>query len=126
MKLTRSLEDYLKNIYIIERTKGFVRLKDIGNKLGVKPSSANHAIKKLAENGLISYEKYEYIKLTEKGRKTAESVCDRYEVIYRFLRDVLGVNEKTAEKEACIMEHHLSKSTIKKLSKFLKVKMEVV
>ncbi|MCD6367455.1 MAG: metal-dependent transcriptional regulator [Candidatus Aenigmarchaeota archaeon] len=120
MKLTRSLEDYLKNMYLIEQSKGFVRLKDLVKKLNVKPSSVNHAVKKLSEEGLISYEKYGYIKLTEKGKKSAKSVYSRHEIIFKFLTEMLGVNEKTAKKEACVLEHHLSKKTIEKISNLLK------
>ena len=119
MKLTKSLEDYLEAIYLIKKDKGAVRLKDLGKMLNVKLPSANQAIKKLAQNGLVDYEKYEFIKLTQKGERVAKSIYRRHEILFNFLTKSLGVDEKTAQREACSIEHHLSSQTINKLIKFV-------
>ena len=119
MKLTKSLEDYIEAIYMINEN-GNVRLRDVAQKLEVKLPSANQALNKLSEEKLIHYEKYGNIKLTVKGEKTAKEVYKKHEALYKFLTEILGVDKKIAQKEACEMEHCLSTQTIKKLIKFLK------
>ena len=59
------------------------------------------------------------ILLTELGRGRAESVYKTHMVIFRFLREVLGVDAKTADAEACKMEHGLSERTRARLVQFL-------
>jgi len=66
------------------------------------------------------HEHYGTVKLTPKGEKAANNIYESYKVIRKFLIDVLEVDEETANLEADLMEHHLSKSTRKKWKKYLK------
>ena len=81
--------------------------------------SVNGAMKHLEAKGLISHEKYEFIELTEAGICTASSISKNHKTLYRFLKNILGVDAETAEMDACRIEHYLSVATMEKLSDFL-------
>jgi DtxR family transcriptional regulator, Mn-dependent transcriptional regulator len=117
LKLTKSIEDYIEVMYNLKENKGIIRVVDIAEELNVKPPSVVEAVDKISRLKLISREKYGEIKLNEKGIKVAESIIRKHIIIKRFL-DILGVENKTAEREACAMEHILSDSTVNKLEKF--------
>lgn len=121
MKLTKSLEDYIEAAYLVKKENGAIRLKDVAKKVCVELPSANQAMKRLAEKGLVEYEKYELIKLTEEGERAGSSVYRKHQVLFDFLTKILKVDEKTASEEACCMEHYLSSKTINKLMKFIKI-----
>ena len=117
--LTRSLEDYVRAIYVLRKRKRVVRVKDIALFLNVKPSSVTNSLKKLANAGLVDYEKREYVDLTEEGLRVAEELSERYRNIKDFLVRVLGVPEDIAEVDACSMEHYLHPETAERLKRFI-------
>ncbi len=121
-QLTSSLEDYLKHIYVLDQDRKEVRVTDIAASLGISKPSVNRAVNTLKEMGYIQHEHYGTILLTEEGMAAAKNVLDTYKVVNRFLVDVLGVDEETAEKEAHLIEHDISKGTRKKMKKFSKKK----
>ncbi len=116
--LTRSLEDYLEAI-LIEEEKGVVRVKDLVKRLGVRAPSVVGALKSLADKGLVTHERYGHIALTKKGRKKAEEVYNKHKTLLAFLREVLGVPDSIAEKDACSIEHYLSPETMKRFVSFI-------
>lgn len=116
-KLTRSLEDYLKVIYCLQKNKGVIQVKYIASELNVKPSSVVEALNKLSKRGFISYKKYGKIELNEKGSRIAESILKKHEILKNFL-SILGVDNETASKDACTMEHLLDLKTVRKLKMF--------
>ncbi|MDY6788066.1 MAG: metal-dependent transcriptional regulator [candidate division WOR-3 bacterium] len=119
MKLSSSLEDYLEAILDIKRASGNVRVTDIAERLYVKKSSVNYAVSKLKNLNLVEHDLYEDIVLTEKGREKAKQVKGRHTLLMTFLHQFLGVNRKTAEKDACKIEHVISQDTVEKLTKFV-------
>lgn len=119
-KLTQSIEDYLEVMYNLKMTKGVIRVSDIATELGVKPPSVVEAVDKIFRLGLISREKYGEIKLNKKGIEIAKNILHKHNTLKKFLK-ILDVDEKTAEKEACAMEHILSDSTINKLEIFTEI-----
>jgi len=118
-KLSQSLEDYLESIYIISLDKKIARVKDLVNRLGVKSSSVIGALKKLGAKGFIEHEHYGHIELTDEGRKRAERLYERHTTLTRFFRDILNVDEKTAEADACQIEHDLSEESYSKIIKLI-------
>jgi len=118
--LSPSLEDYLEAIYILKEKKGFTRVSEIANFLKVKMPSVNSALKILVGKGLVVHETYGYVSLTDKGEKSAKKVYSRHLILKRFLKDVLGVDEKKAEQDACRIEHHISQESLEKLLKYIK------
>ena len=119
MNLSASMEDYLEAIYVIDQSRRAVRVKDVAQKLGVTMPSVNGALKSLEARGLIKHEKYDYIELTESGLYKASKILSRHRMIFTFLKDILNVDTKTAQADACKIEHVLSSSTIEKMTDYI-------
>ena len=109
-----SAEDYLEAILMIQEEKGTVHSVDIAERKRFSKPSVSIAMKKLRENGYISMEKNGAITLLEPGREIAERVYERHRLLTKMFT-TLGVDEKTAEEDACKVEHDLSEVTFQKL-----------
>ncbi len=119
VKLSQSLEDYIEAIYLINRKKKVVRVKEIAKFLGVKTPSVVDAVSKLQDRGLIVHEKYGYLYLTKKGIEIAKSIYKKHEEVYKFLNQFLGMNKSISEKDACEIEHYISKETLDRIIKLM-------
>lgn len=119
MELSASLEDYLEAILWISNSKGAARGTDISDRLAVKRPSVTGALKLLAERGLVHYAPYDVVTLTDEGRKIAETVAHRHEVLRSFLSDVLQLDAKTAEATACQFEHGISELVVERFVHFI-------
>ncbi len=119
MKLGESLEDYLECLLILEKS-GKIRSVEVAKMMKVTRPSVNNAMKVLKEKGYVIQECYKDIQLTDEGRQLAKSIFERHQTLTAFLKDVLLVNEETAEDDACKIEHVISKETFDKLSLFHK------
>jgi len=111
-------EDYLRAIYNIIERKGYAKIKDISRELGVHPSSATEMMKKLANRGLIIYEKFSGVTLTYQGEDIAKAIFKRHETFAKLLKMIL-VPGDIAEKDAHVLEHGLHPRTILQLTRFL-------
>ncbi|WP_297499271.1 metal-dependent transcriptional regulator [Thermococcus sp.] len=120
MKISKREEEYLEAMYILRKNKGVIRVKDIAKLMNVKPPSVVDALKKLAEKGLVEYEKYDRILLTEKGRKIAEDTYSKHVFLTEFFIDILGIPPETAEHDACQFEHYVSEITVQRMKEFAK------
>ena len=114
MKIYESAEDYLEMILVIKRKKGAVRAIDIAREMNFSKPSVSIAMKKLLEDGLISINPGREIDLTPTGREIAERIYERHVVISEILMKI-GVEETTAVKEACRIEHVISQDSFEKL-----------
>jgi DtxR family transcriptional regulator, Mn-dependent transcriptional regulator len=119
IKLSKSLEDYLESIYVLQENSDVVRVRDLAKEHNVSPSSVSVAMQKLSDLELIDYNRRDYLKLSDRGKKIASKIYSKHNTLYDFLRGVLGVDDKTAYEDACKMEHSLSEKSFLKLSKFL-------
>jgi DtxR family Mn-dependent transcriptional regulator len=119
--MTQSLEDYLEMVSFLA-DEGEVRVTDIAARLKVSKPSVLTALKILEEQGLLEHERYRTVSLTQKGVVRAAEIRDRHSFLTTFLRDIVGVNPETAEKDACKMEHLLSEETLKKMKALAKTK----
>ena len=117
--LSSSSEDYIETIFLLDREGKVVRVKDIGEKLGVSLPSVNQALAVLKKNKLIEHEKYGYVELTEKGRSVGEQIYNRHKILLKFLTEILEVPEKVAEEEACRIEHYIGSQTQERLKNFI-------
>ncbi len=118
-KQTASMEDYLETIAMLSRDKPAVRVSEIGRALGVKMPSVTSALHKLVAEGLVEHDRYGHVLLAPEGKKIAEDVLRRHEMLYRFLSEVLHVDAQTAVEDACKMEHSLSPESLEKLAAFI-------
>ncbi len=117
--LTESSQGYLEVILELETAQKVARAKDIADRLGVQRGSVTGALKSLEEKGLIHYQPYSFITLTEAGRKIAEEVAYRHRVLKDFLLNVLQIDEPTAEATACRMEHAIDLRSLERLVCFI-------
>lgn len=117
--LSSNMEDYLEAISLACNEEGLARVTDVRDLLGVKTPSVTGALKVLAEKGYLKHEPYRGVTLTAKGRRAAEDVKKRHGILSRFLTEVIGVGPKTADIDACKMEHTVSRETLDKLHDFL-------
>lgn len=111
---TPATEDYLETIYKLTRSKGYAKVVDVSEKLNVRPPTVTVMIQKLGERGLLKYERYREISLTQKGEEIAKTVSDRHAKIMKFLT-ILGVDDKTAYTDTEGIEHHMHPTTLKKI-----------
>jgi DtxR family transcriptional regulator, Mn-dependent transcriptional regulator len=117
--LTPAMEDYLEAIFNLDKEKRVVRVRDIAKKLDVRMPTVTSMLKTLRKRKLVDYEKYEYLELTDKGKAVGREIHRRHCVLSSFLTDILNIDAKIADKEACMMEHAVSASTLDKLVAFM-------
>lgn len=117
--LSSAMEDYLEVILELAESEGIVRVTDIAAALNIAKASVTQAISSLKELGMVTQERYGPVQLTPAGRECAVKVRQRHRLLRKFLIEVLGVNPKIAEKDACLMEHVVSPQTMEKLVAYL-------
>lgn len=117
--LTPVMEDYLETLYDLDMDKRAIRVKDIAKRLNVKMPTVTSMLKILNERGLINYQKYEYVELTDEGTSIGKEMRRRHEIFLKFLMEVLKVDFNSANEEACKMEHTLSPETMASLTDFM-------
>jgi len=119
LNLTPAREDYIEVILNLTEKQEKVRITDIAAKLGIAKASVNEAVNALAGLKLVKHEKYGLVELTLEGKEQAAKIRSRHRMLARFLTDVLHVDPKTAEKDACLIEHVVSPVTMSKLTEYL-------
>lgn len=122
--LTASLEDYLEAVYALCAKEDHAHVTDIAVKLSLSKPSVHRAMAQLRDAELIRQEPYGQVTLTEEGRAVAESVVRRHRLVKRFLHEVLGLEEQTADFEACQVEHAISRETADRLADWLDTVIE--
>ena len=117
--LSESAEMMIKNINELASNGDRVRTSDLSAKTELKPASVTEMIQRLGEIGLVDYEPYHGVHLTKQGQHVANVIDHRFNMLKRFLTEILGVEKEEAAEVACRMEHILTKDVEKKLSSFL-------
>ena len=117
MNFFESSEDYLERILMLKEKKGMVRAVDIANDMNYTKASVSIALKKLKESDFIEINKGS-ITLTAKGYTIASSILERHNLLTKALV-MLGVPFDIASKDACKIEHDLSKESYDAIKKHL-------
>ena len=118
MKLHAAGEDYLEAILVLQQKQGMVRSVDVARHLEVTKPSVCHAVATLRDGGFLTMDSDYFLHLTDVGREVAEQIYEKH----RFFTDRLiaaGVDPKTAEADACRIEHVISDESFQKLKKQL-------
>jgi DtxR family Mn-dependent transcriptional regulator len=118
-KLSSSMEDYLEAIAILNKEKGFARVKDISRLMNVKNPSVTGALSTLERDDLVRHERYGYVELTTKGERIADDIQKRHAILQRFLTLILKIDPKIAEQDSCRIEHAISPETFERFTKFI-------
>ena len=117
--ISKSLEEYLKTMYVLKKQNGNIRVTDIANKMNCSKPSVNKALNNLKEESLVKYETYGTIELTEQGENLAQKILEAYDIVYLFLKDVLNLDEQEAKEEAEKIKLVTTDETINKLAKYV-------
>ena len=117
--ISKSLEEYLKTIYIIQKQDKQPRVTNIAEKMNCTKASVNKSLKILTEQKLINYEPYGKIELTEEGIKLAKKILEANDIVFLFLKEILGEEKNIAEEEAKKIKMVIRDTTLNKLAKYV-------
>ena len=118
MRVQESKENYLEAILVLSKRDGFVRSVDVANHMDFSKPSVSVAMANLRAAQLITVDENGGIHLTDAGRALAEQVYERHLVLTAFLMK-LGVDEATAQDDACRIEHVISKLSFDKIKEHM-------
>lgn len=118
MSVTEAVENYLEAILVLSQRQSEVRATDICAHMGFSRPTVSIAVKGMKGSELIQVDDHNLITLTEKGRRIADAIYERHNVLTRVLM-FLGVDRETALSDACKMEHDISESTFFHIKQFL-------
>jgi len=108
---SQAVEDYLEQIHELIEGKGYARAVEIAERLGVAQASVSNMLQKLDADGFVNRERYRGISLTEEGRRVAERIVARHELLTRLLR-AFEMDETVIHQDVEGMEHHISRPTL--------------
>lgn len=118
-----TVENYLKAIYLgvsgASPPDSLLAMGQLAAALGVAPGTATTMVKALADSGLVRYEPYAGVTLTEAGEKLAALVVRRHRVIELFLVQVMGYRWDEVHEEAEQLEHAVSDRLIDRMDEML-------
>jgi len=112
-------EQYIETIDQIQREKGYAKVKDVARSLEVGQPTVTEMFNKLGEAGLVNYEKWSGVTLTEDGQAMADELHEKHDTLKEFLT-ILGVPSEVADSDACVMEHNISPETLDRLTSFVR------
>jgi len=118
--ITFSKQDFLKNIYK-QQEKGEISTSasHLADVLQVSNAAISDMSKRLSNEGLIHYQPYKGLILTEKGEKEALKVLRRHRLWELFLTKTLDLDWSEVHDEAENLEHLSSNFLISKIDAFL-------
>ena len=125
MEIHASGEDYLEAILVLHKKMGTVRSVDVARHMEVSKPSVCHAVATLKKGGFLLMDVDHFLHLTDLGREVAEATYEKH----RFFTDRLieaGVDPETAERDACRIEHVISKETFERLKAARKLSEKAV
>ena len=115
-KSEESLEDYLETILILSKRLSVVRSIDVATELSYSKPSVSIAMKYLRNREYINVSEEGYLRLTDEGRRIAESVYERHTLLTDWLVH-LGVDPAVASRDACKMEHDITPESYEAMKK---------
>ena len=117
--ISKSQEDYLKVMYVLKMKNGEIRVTDIAEYMEISKPSVTKAINNMKEIALVNSKTYGKIELTQKGIDIAKKVLEAYDISYVFLKEVLGLTEEKAKKEAEKLKLTMEDETLNSLAKYV-------
>ena len=114
MKLHASGEDYLETILVLQKKLGMVRSVDVARHMEVSKPSVCHAVATLRDGGFLTMDEDYFLHLTDVGREVAEKIYERH-CFFTEQLIAAGVDPKTAEADACRIEHIISDESFDRL-----------
>lgn len=115
----QAIEDYAKTIYMLAQEESPVSTSRIAEARQVKPGSATGMIKRLANLGLVDYQKHYGVTLTEDGARIALEVIRHHRLIELYLIEALGFSWDEVHEQADILEHVISEKLEERIARAL-------
>ena len=119
MKVSSSKENYLKAIYHLQEEEGNVTTNALARELNTRAASVTDMLKKLKEQKLLIYEKYQGVRLTAEGRKVAVQIIRKHRLWEYFLVEKLHFGWEEVHDVAEELEHISSKKLVDRLDEYL-------
>ena len=119
-EITHSGAHHLLAIFELTQSRGHARVTDVAKTLDITTGSASTNLKSLKSKGFVEEDENRFVSLSAEGKKLAEAILSRREILIRFFTEVLGVKAEQAEIDACKTEHLLSTQTTAKMDLFAK------
>ncbi|WP_258112274.1 transcriptional regulator MntR [Alicyclobacillus sp. SP_1] len=119
MSTTPSQEDYIETIWILIQDKGYARVTDIADRLGINNASVSKMIQKLDEDGLLVYERYRGLNLTEEGYSLGLQLSERHRTLEEFLRSMGMTNSHEINKTVEGIEHYFSADALERIENLM-------
>ncbi len=119
---SESFDEYLETIYrlSLKNPGGWVKNKDISERLEVKAPSVTSMVKKLSLSKLIDWKARHGIRLTEKGRERGKTLVRNHIILELFLERTLKIRDPVVINQiACDIEHHMDENLTARFSKLL-------
>jgi DtxR family Mn-dependent transcriptional regulator len=116
---SEQVENYLKQIYKIQEHEGRVTTSLLSERLQISPPSVTEMIKKLAEEGSVTYTPYKGVELTGAGKKKALHIVRRHRLWELFLVEILKFPWDEIDEEAERLEHFMSEKLEKRIDEIL-------
>ncbi len=103
---TPTQEDYLKAIWQLIHDKGYARVSDIADRLGLSGASVSRMIRRLDADGLATYVPYRGLNLTPLGQRRGRMLVERQNTLRAWLT-LMGI-APGAEFDRTVegIEHH--------------------
>lgn len=115
-----AIENFVKAIYKNDKNKSNdTKPGNIAKKLGISNAAATDMAKKLATKDLLHYEKYQELKLTEKGTKMALNVVRKHRLWESLLFRMFDMSLHEIHRESELLEHQTSDFLADKISEYL-------
>jgi len=112
-------ENYLKTLFSLLIGKESVNISELSSLLKVSLPTVNSMINKLTKQGLVNYEKYKPISLTEKGKKLAASIVRKHRLTEIFLVTRMGFQWDEVHEIAEQIEHINSQALFERMDELL-------
>ena len=119
MTTTGNREDYLINILRLTEKRPVAKTTELAAMMDVSAASVSEMLKTLSGEGMVNYQKYKGVSLTDAGRDYATQLRRKHHIMERFLINVLDSDMDFAHEEAHKMEHVLSDESADKMCRML-------
>ena len=113
--LTSGMKQYMKQIYLLSDGTNQVTPLLVAKALGVNRSAVSRMTRKLADHGLIKYEYYGKLYLTEEGKQLGQDLVRQHEVLKQFL-EIIGIKELQVLNELEEFEFNISICVIERIN----------
>ncbi len=118
-EISHSVAHYLLAVADHTQDGASPRAADIARTLEVSRAAVSLQLRTLKEHRLVEVSEDHRIHLTPLGQDLVGRIASKRQVLRAFLKEILGVDEETAEADACKIEHLISEEFGAALVRFM-------